>query len=367
VGGGFVPTSCLPTFTDGGQLANAPLGKLLLVDLNGDGKLDLVAADVLTMKVFINDGAGHLAVHGSYAVGARISIDVAAGDLNGDGRPDVAIAFGVPPGQIPTTAPTAGVYLNSGDGTLSALPRIALPAAATGIEIGDVDGDHHADLVLSTSGPPYVLPNTSGDGQVGPVTAIDTGLDFGRASLADLNGDGKLDLILPGQPPKAWLNQGGLLFSLSELAIGTDLSVVSSVVTDLDGNGSPDLALLGAVPMSGLGHRNVRVMLNDGHGTLATSFNAIVDVRAQSLAVGDFDRDGHPDLAVSVPNLASPGVGGIVTLMAAAGGTYVASTCTTDVLASGALVAGDLNGDGLADLAINAGAGINLLFSAVLK
>ena len=77
-------------------------------------------------------------------------------------------------------------------------------------------------------------------------------------------------------------------------------------------------------------------------------------------------RVSGPDLVIAIPSRTSVGIGALVTFMAAPGGTYVPTTaCSTYVQPGGGLAAGNLNGDGAADLAVGLSAQVDLLFGVV--
>ena len=115
-GGGLgepIPPDCSPLFRNGGTIG-APMsgaGKLLLADLNADGKLDLISVDTIGVAIFKNDGAGHFTAFGTYAAASTTSVAAATGDLNGDGLPDLAVAHDVP--TIAGGPPELAVFLNN--------------------------------------------------------------------------------------------------------------------------------------------------------------------------------------------------------------------------------------------------------------
>jgi hypothetical protein len=373
--GGGIPADCPPFFQSGGTVAGpiSGTGQLLLADLNADGKLDLISADNAGITVFSNDGAGHFTSHGSYAVTSMTTFAVATGDLNGDGLADLAIAYDVPP--IPNDPPQLGVFLNKGDGTFSPRVQYALPVAGAGVAIGDLDGDHRADVAVSGGSSAYALTNL-GNGQLAVPVKLDAGSSLlsiilaGPIAIADLDGDGKLDLLVDEfDSVGTWINQGGLVFSPANVGIGSpggfDINLDSFIATDLNHDGSPDLVAVGRFPMVDLGQGHAGFALNDGHGHFAASAvdPAILrnDQYAFRIVTGDVNDDARMDFAVAANVTATAGT--ITTFMAQADGTFQSTSCPAPILANAGFVAGDLNGDGKADLAFHTDGGIGLRMS----
>jgi hypothetical protein len=146
-------------------------------DFNRDGHLDFVATDAgQTASVFINRGDGSFAPQVTYAIGAWTNT-VVTGDFNGDGWLDIAAANGLPPcGRTccgNTCNATLAVLINRGDGTF-------LPAAfydpggsfASGLAVGDMNGDHRLDFVATNyNSSTFAVILGHGDGTFGaPVT-----------------------------------------------------------------------------------------------------------------------------------------------------------------------------------------------------
>jgi len=222
----------------------------------------------------------------------------AVGDLNNDGRLDVATA------SFSTRIVSA--LLGNGDGTLQG-PRNT-PAALnglTGMAAGDLNGDGRADVAATMDGDPagsLLVYLSNGDGTFAPATPHSTN------------------------------------------SFPQDV-----VIAPLDGNSSPDIAVANQGPSPGSG--SVSVFLNSGTGTFTPAPSSpIMDPGGNAyLGIGsaDFDADGFTDLAVGGVNGISPGV---FFLKGSATGAFSAPT---PVGGNGAQkpVTGDLNGDGRIDIA----------------
>jgi len=158
---------------------------LVLADLNGDSKLDLVLTSYQrpVLSVYLGNGDGSFAPPIVYKTGS-VAGSIAVADLNHDGRPDIAA---VNPGSN-----TVSVFMNHGDGSLVA--RVDYPSGGLGpyiVRVGDMDGDGTPDLVVYnfSSGTTSIVTGR-GDGSFGsPQTYVTPGaVDL---VLADLNSDGR--------------------------------------------------------------------------------------------------------------------------------------------------------------------------------
>jgi hypothetical protein len=170
-------------------------------DVNGDGRPDLVAAVQGTLgqdvAVVLQQPDGSFAAPMLMPTGNGSSRAVAVGDLNGDGRADLAATAG---GNRPTDI---AVFRQAADGTLSTalpLPTYDVPVAA---RIVDVDGDDRLDLVVSHSGWSTVgvyLQRT--DGTLAPEERHESSGGWWNPeamAVADVNGDGRVDILIEGQ------------------------------------------------------------------------------------------------------------------------------------------------------------------------
>jgi hypothetical protein len=273
---------------------------------------------------------------------------VLSADFNGDGIPDLVILGN----------DTISVLLGNGDGTFTAAPSPPsdLPGA---IAVGDFNGDGIPDLAVAPAldeGTAEVLLG-NGDG-----TFTNASGSFGNGNgtftsnsiaAADFNGDGKLDLVeactsVDEQPCNLLLILSGngdgtfTQFCMTPLAFAGSQSMA---VGDFNGDGQPDVAVINS------GANGVNVFLNEG-GCLS-DLNTIpaTGLGPSSIAAADFNGDGRLDLAV-----ANSGNNNVTILLGNGDGTFTAAASPATGMAPNSLAVGDFNGDGVPDLAVaNAG------------
>jgi hypothetical protein len=349
-----VPTS----FMLGGQTytsQSTAVSFAALADVTGDGKADLIFTLGVVGSVVVS--AGNTPVYfvaksngdGSFAtpVAAEVSLvstgdfdyedgiqGLQTADFNGDGNTDLIFTYTVTPSYNSVYSQGFAILLGNGDGTFK-LPILQTTYSSTTqpsyylgpqiATIGDVNNDHKPDLMViaETSNPPgQFQPNTqmellpgNGDGTFGKPSVIATATNPGLpvnestpAILADLNGDGRLDLICLGDTTAG---QGQLAISLGN---GDGTFAAPSILNTTDGGGNTIYAdSLAAADFNGDGKMDIAVTSVDssasgiypgnGDGTI-TSFNSSSPVDVFNLevlgwtAATDFNGDGKPDLLV---------------------------------------------------------------------
>lgn len=221
--------------------------------------------------------------------------DVAVADVDGDGLRDVVIT-----GDDAQDRPTTTLYLSDGTGVFDDA-RADLPAAQGGaVSVADVDGNGTIDLVLTGrdangDGLTRVLLN-DGTGQFTNAGASLPPVQ-GESLLADFDADGAVDLVLTGTDangdPTATLYLGDGTGAFTESAVAIDVGQGRLAVGDVDGSGTPDIVFAG--------RGNATLYLNDGTGGFvetATSRLDLVDLEESAAATGDFNDDGRLDVVV---------------------------------------------------------------------
>ena len=273
---------------------------------------------------------------------------VLTADFNGDGFPDLVILGNN----------TISVLLGNGDGTFTAAPSPSndLPGA---IAVGDFNGDGIPDLavapVLDEGNSGVLLGNGDGtfsiaNGSLGIGSGVATSNSI---AAADFNGDGKLDIVeacvsLGDQPCNLLLIQSGNGDGTFKEFSSVPLSFLGSqsmAVGDFNGDGQPDVAVTNS------GTNGVNVFLNNGGGLSAVSAIPATGTGPTSIAAADFNGDGKLDLAV-----ANYGSNNVTILLGNGDGTFTAAASPATGTAPNSVAVADFNGDGVPDLAVaNAG------------
>lgn len=324
---------------------------LVVADLNGDGKLDVVTAAFCSpdssVNVLLNKGNGNFQAAVNYAVG-RCPNSIAVGDFNGDGKLDLVTA-----NRLDNNV---SVLLGHGDGTFAAAVNYAVGSGPASVAVGDINGDGHVDLVVANQNDRNVtvlLGNGNGTFQAGgnfSLPKFPTSL-----VLADFNGDGKLDVAVANSgissAPQGisyvsvLLGNGDGTFqpAVTYRTTGGGSAFVALAVGDFNGDGKPDLVT--ANPSTLPGGANVSVLLGNGDGTFQAPKNSIAGAPPQSVAVADFDGDGKLDVVVT-----DYGTDNISILRGKGDGTFRAPLVYVGGGGAFSVAVGDFNGNRKLDI-----------------
>jgi hypothetical protein len=225
-----------------GATGGAPVG-IAVTDITGDGKLDLITANSFgyNISVFAGTGTGTFQTPVNYALGpTAVPLDVTVADLNADGRPEVLVAS--------AGSNTVTVLTGLGGGNFQPGPYpVGLGASFTpfGVAAGDVTGDGRPDVVTANSGNSTVSVLLNQGTSFGTATSFQNSGAPASIAVADLNQDGQADLITanPGDPAIAVLlgNGNGTFQPFSKYLANTGNQPSGLVVADVNGDGKPDV------------------------------------------------------------------------------------------------------------------------------
>ncbi len=358
-----------------------------VADLDGDGIPDVVTADHGTNAVTFRhgNGDGTFLPPDEYEAGQQFPVPgaptrIALADLNGDGAPDIAIAH-------PGTG-TVSVWMNSGcglvpiaylrsqvhDGTAYIVWHVSAPGpysisvlryedvgpwkfagAPTHEPNGDlIFVDPHADVghalhyklqvaIGSCSAEvgeftiyPSAEPRTNYEVPYGPGALVACDLDHdGHTDFVTTNFVARYLSVLRGDGAGGWQPPRRSLVGMRPLAL---------ITADFNGDGTPDFAMTNQDAL--LDTTCTKVVLGNPDGTIGLPRSLPDPTRGFSLATADFNRDGHPDLAVPSGNE------GLSVFLGKGDGTFQHALLISTTFAPWQVAVGDLNEDGIPDLVI---------------
>ena len=271
---------------------------------------------------------------------------VIVGDFNNDKKSDLAVANSYPMNS------NVSVLLGTGRGNFGPASNF-FPggAGARGIAVGDFNGDMQPDLAVAN----YWSDSVGvllGDKLIGFRDAIP--FTVGKypvfAAVGDFDGDSKLDLVVVNSSIETnnislLLGDGSGGFSMAKnFAVG-GRSPQSVAVGDFNGDAKPDLAVANLHPAAGASTYTVSVLLNDDRGGFNIARDFAVGKNPVSVAVGDFNGDTKPDLVVA--NLMSNDVS---VLLGGIWGSFEAATSYAVGVNPYSVAVGDFDGDDKLDL-----------------
>ena len=303
-------------------------------DLNGDGHLDIAAAtDLANVSIRLGDGSGTFPTLLNYGVGNGASgIDL--GDVNGDGIFDLVVAN--------SSDMNISVLIGNGDGTFKSHVTYQAGAMTSGVSLGDLNGDGFLDIVsanMSANNLSVLLGN--GNGTFNAQTTYATGTTPAATALGDVNGDGILDILTAnsGSANASLLigNGNGTFRAQTTIAAGTNPSSVALGYV----NGDEFLDLV--ISNSGAGN-NVSVCLGNGNGTFAAQNTFATGTGPLQVALGDLNGDGCLDIVTA-------NAGNSVSVLSGNGDGYFNQASNYSIPSFPKSVAlGDLNDDGVLDI-----------------
>jgi hypothetical protein len=263
-------------------------------DVNSDGITDLVAGRS-GGDIVVRIGRGDGTFGDEQVVATALGMPIGVGDLDHDHVIDI-VASAEPSGSL-----TTYILPGHGDGTFG-VPIETAAAVRAPAYVVDVDGDGISDLLGLGVDTVRVYPGQR-DFTFGTPTVLMTRRLVQHMISADLNGDGLIDVAavtLDGRSVDLFLNLGAFTFAGSTIPLGrqglgiTARDMNHDGITDLIASGG-DLAAAVAAPhwLNGF----VFILLGNGDGTFQEPTTFVTNNGPRSAVVGDFNGDGHPDVA----------------------------------------------------------------------
>ncbi len=369
-------------------------------DCNGDGNTDLIwfNARQNSASVSLGDGRGAFSATPRVVTFGPVAFNgfsqIAVGDLNGDGRSDLAALAGSPVELVSV--------LGNADGTFSALRKVAVPAQTSYFTLARMNGDNRADAVIfnrENSSLQVLLAGS--DGSFGaPNAGLRTPQTFFNNVLdGDLNRDGKNDLVmLSSSNIYVYLGDGAGNLITGSTVIFNGNYQRGSVLADFNRDGNLDLALSASGDATGRGlqlfkgngagglgfatsfegggrHLLARDVDRDGvldlvavpegtaisflrnndDGTFALPVSYHIGVLQPGVVAGDFNRDGRAEFAFPILQSADDGQSAAIAVLASNGAEWRAGRLVRLAVPAALLAVGDFNNDGVSDLLVRTG------------
>jgi len=355
----------------------------VVADVNRDGKPDIVVVNACgdsncatdgTVGVLLGNGDGTFQTAVTYNTAGFFAYSVAVADVNGDGKPDIIVA-----NYCGTTDDcelyaerngTVSVLLGNGDGTFQTAvvydPGGFFPIS---VAVADVNGDGKPDLIVANEcGDSTCLmsaPNGTvsvllgnGDGTFQTAVVYDSGgLSTRSVAVTDVNGDGKPDIVAAsGYDDSGDQGAAGVL-------LGNGDGTFQTVVVYGSGGDETNSITIGDVNGDGkpdllvANEGAVDVLLGNGDGTFQTAVSYGLSGFGNSVAVADANGDGKPDIVVASSCGGGSGCGTVDVLLGNGNGAFQAAVSYGSGGLGNSVAVADVNGDGKPDVVVTSGYG----------
>jgi hypothetical protein len=349
---GMVVFACVPADAGFGPAIRLrlPAGfratTLILADLNADGHADIsVAGDPQNLAVFLNDGKGGFRSAKTATAGAH-PVALAAAEMNGDGKIDLVAA------NHEMDYVTLLLGNGKGDFTARTLPVHSKPHPHA-IAVGDVDGDGRPDIVVDSWREDRLMVLLGRQQWQAPGVSAPIGRKpYWNVAVADIDGDGAVDLIAPN----AGLGTVSILTGNARAQFthvpGSPFAAgpgpFSIAIGDLNGDRRPDVAVANySGQASQTANDGLTWIRNDGARKFTPMPTRVATGRYSArLATGDTNKDGYADVAFT-----NTATNTVTIVQGSRNGPHQATNVTT-MNEPHAVALGDVNGDQRADLAI---------------
>ena len=340
--GTFAPpvNYCVVTVTGACNSVGAvdPLS-LVAVDLNGDGKPDLaVASSSQSVVTLLNNGSGAFTLTAQSSASKNPQA-IAAGVFVTNGPQDVVVADGV--------ANSFEIFDGTGNGNLAAPLRYLSGNGPQAIAVGDFNKDGKLDVAVVNLGDANVaIALGNGDGTFQDIESFISGSEVRSIAIGDFNKDGKTDFLANSSTPgnynvNLFTGNGKGGFTLAS-TVSFPNDVFSIAAQDFNQDKNLDFVVANQTA------NEVSVVLGSGNGTFSSSIATYAtDSGPASVASGDFNKDGYPDIVT-----ANSSANDVSVLMNTKTGTFNAAVNYPVGTNPVSVAVTDLNNDGYPDIVV---------------
>jgi len=312
-------------------------------DLNYDGKLDVVAADLNNpvVRVLLGDGSGGFSASVSYAATGTGMSDVTLGDLNNDGILDL----------VASQNGGSGIIAKLGDGLGGFGTNVSLTAGTNvaHVTLADFNGDGNLDIANTDGGSAsFSIFLGAGNGTFGARTSFATGTTPAAISTGDVNKDGKIDIVATdwgGNTVSVYQGLGNGTFG-TRVSYASGGQPASVNLVDLNNDGWLDFFSTNRAGSS------ISVWLNDKTGNFGTQATYSTPFLPYDSSFGDYNGDGNLDISVGHFN-ATP----VDILLGNGNGSFSAYKSYYNGQLFLSLLTDDFNNDGVDDVVTGDGIG----------
>jgi hypothetical protein len=277
-------------------VSGAPAG-LLLSEVTSDRALDvMVACDGLGASLWLFAGKGDGTLLPARSIVSASSATLAGGDYNGDGKYDLAVPY------FAFAANGIGFLLGKGDGTFTNNGSQGLNSGSFGISSADFNADGKTDLAVTQYDDSTVAVMANQGGKFASPRYVSAGAGPHSVVAADFNGDSKADLVVSdpdGGALRVLLGNGDSTFQPAVLLPTGGMTPQPVIAVDLNLDGTLDLV---TVNVGSAG--TVTVMLGKGGGQFAPPLQIMAPGTHNDVVAADVNGDRLPDLVVPVSNSA---------------------------------------------------------------